>query len=133
MTVETVSQFLKQAFEDDAILEEVAKTIESGGDREGVVQVAAKYGYQFTPDELGSSIDEMNTAGAKLRQQSTELSDSELEAVAGGAFADVMEALFSSNNAGIGLGSPAWQGSSPTLNKMMDAMTWNTQTKAPNW
>ncbi|MEH1830138.1 MAG: Nif11-like leader peptide family natural product precursor [Nostoc sp.] len=128
MTVEAVSQFLKNAFEDDAILEEVAKAIESGGDREGVAQVAAKYGYQFTPEELGSSVEEMIADGAKIRQQSSELGESELDAVAGGTVGDIL--ISSVPTADIYqnvLSKSTW------LQQGMQAMTWNTGTKSPNW
>lgn len=128
MTVEAVSQFLKKAFEDDTILEEVAKAIEAGGDREEIVQLAAKHGYQFTPDELGSSIEEMTAAGAKIRQQAVELGETELDAVAGGTVGDILSSLSPTSD----IYSNVLPKSS-LLQQITNAMTWNTQKGAPNW
>lgn len=149
MSVEVVSQFLKQAFEDETILEEIAKAIEAGGDREGVVQVAAKHGYQFTPEELGSSIEEMSAAEAKIRQQATELDDSDLDAVAGGNEAlptiplrtpeltGGEAAANALSNVAIGMAPTGGYvdavSKSPALQAIGNALAWKSPTSGPNW
>jgi predicted ribosomally synthesized peptide with nif11-like leader len=82
MSVEAVNQFLQKVTEDPQLQEELAKALEADNDRQAAADLAAKHGYQFTPDELWA---EIQNRQSEFEQQSTgELSEDELEAVAGG-------------------------------------------------
>jgi predicted ribosomally synthesized peptide with nif11-like leader len=81
MSIESVNQFLQKVAQDTQLQEEIAKAMESENDRQAVVELGAKYGYQFTSDELGQEIQKNQQAAV----DSGELSEDELEAVAGGA------------------------------------------------
>ncbi|AFY58615.1 bacteriocin propeptide, TIGR03798 family/class IIb bacteriocin, lactobin A/cerein 7B family [Rivularia sp. PCC 7116] len=81
MSTQTVNQFFEKVSEDPELQQKLVKAIESENDRQAVTDLAAQEGFQFTSDELWEEI--------KNRQQaiidSGELSEEELEAVAGGA------------------------------------------------
>ena len=86
MSNEAAGQFLDRVESDEQLQEELAKVIESaesggeGADREGATQLGQKYGYDFTSDELWAEIKKRQ----EELQKTGELSDEELEAVAGG-------------------------------------------------
>ena len=99
MTVEAVNQFLEKVSEDEKLQEELAKALEVENDREAATELAGKYGYEFNSDELWQEVQKRQT-DLQQRQEAGELSDEELEAVAGGESA-VATALVS---AGIAIG-----------------------------
>jgi predicted ribosomally synthesized peptide with nif11-like leader len=81
MTIRALADFLERANGDQALQAELSSAVEgkeeSGCDE--LVRLAAGHGYHFTGEELHDALE-------KLRRQSTEgeLSDDDLEAVAGG-------------------------------------------------
>ncbi|MCA1993914.1 MAG: Nif11-like leader peptide family natural product precursor [Coleofasciculus sp. S288] len=82
MSVEAVAQFLERVNQDTALQQELAQAVESsapGEDRVAAAEIGAKYGYSFTPDEIGETME-----AAQKQQSGEELSEEELEAVAGG-------------------------------------------------
>lgn len=82
MNSEAVNQFLERVSQDPALQQEIAQAIDSsapGEDRLAAAQIAAKNGYSFTPGEIGETME-----AAQKQQSREELSDEELEAVAGG-------------------------------------------------
>jgi predicted ribosomally synthesized peptide with nif11-like leader len=89
MSNEAVNQFLERVQSDEQLQEELAQVIESaedageGADREGATDLGKKYGYDFTSAELWAEIKKRQDE-FQQRQTSGELSDEELEAVAGG-------------------------------------------------
>jgi predicted ribosomally synthesized peptide with nif11-like leader len=84
MSVETVNQFLQKVSEDTPLQEELTKVLESAeNDREAATELGAKHGYQFTSEELWQGIQNRQSE-FQVSQNQEELSDEELEAVAGG-------------------------------------------------
>ncbi|AFY58614.1 bacteriocin propeptide, TIGR03798 family [Rivularia sp. PCC 7116] len=81
MSVEAVNQFLTKVAEDAQLQEELAKAMQSENDRQAVTELANNKGYDFTGDELMQEIEKRQQAAA----DAGELSEEELEAVAGGA------------------------------------------------
>ena len=84
MSIEAVNQFLTKVEEDQQLQAELAQAMEAEDDRQAATELAAKHGYDFTPDELASEI-EKRQSEFQNNQTSDELSEEELEAVAGGA------------------------------------------------
>ena len=78
-----VEDFLNKVGEDEALQGELSKALESENDREAVTALAKSKGYDFSSEELWAEIQKRQ---AELNQKETagELSDEELEAVAGG-------------------------------------------------
>ena len=84
MSIEAVNQFLQKVTEDEKLQEELAQALESeDNDRAAAVELGVKYGYEFTPDEIGQEIQNRQSE-FQVRQEAGELNDEELEAVAGG-------------------------------------------------
>jgi predicted ribosomally synthesized peptide with nif11-like leader len=83
MSNSKVEEFLKQVSEDAALQGELAQALESDNDREAVTALANSKGYEFSSEELWAGI---QARQAELTAQAAEadLSDAELEAVAGG-------------------------------------------------
>ena len=83
MSLTKVEEFLNNVGEDQALQAELAKALEAENDREAVTALAKSKGYDFSSEELWAGIQKRQ---AELNQQeaSGELSDEELEAVAGG-------------------------------------------------
>lgn len=84
MSANSIQEFLTKVSEDQALQEELAKAMESENDREAVTELAKSKGYEFTAEELGSAIDQIQ-AEAQQQMDASELSEEELESVAGGA------------------------------------------------
>lgn len=84
MSIQSVQQFMDKVATDEKLQQELS-TIVTGNesDRAAAVQLASKYGYQFTSDELWQEIQKRQNELAQA-QQAGELDDAELEAVAGG-------------------------------------------------
>ncbi len=83
MTIAAVQEFLTKVSEDPTLQEQIAKAMESDNDRQAVTDLARSQGFEFTSEELGQEIQNRENA---FRQQpeSGELSEDELESVAGG-------------------------------------------------
>jgi len=84
MSTKKVEEFLNNVGEDEALQAELSQALEAENDREAVTALAKSKGYDFSSEELWAEIQKRQ---AELNQQeaSGELSDEELEAVAGGA------------------------------------------------
>ena len=79
-----VEEFLKKVEEDQALQAELAKALEADNDqREAVTALANSKGYDFSSDELWAGI-QKRQAEFSQHEAAGELSDEELEAVAGG-------------------------------------------------
>jgi predicted ribosomally synthesized peptide with nif11-like leader len=85
MSIEAVHSFFEELKTNQELQIELAKALESDNDREEVTKLANANSYNFTPDELWAEV-QKRQAEALKRQESGELSDEELEAVAGGEF-----------------------------------------------
>jgi predicted ribosomally synthesized peptide with nif11-like leader len=89
MSTQSVTQFLARVETDEQLQEELAQVIESaasggeGADRQGATELGKKYGFDFSSEELWAEI-QKRQGEFQQRQGSGELSDDELEAVAGG-------------------------------------------------
>ncbi len=79
MSIEAVNQFLDRVSSDRQLQAEVTQAMEAENDRLAVTQLAAKHGFEFTSEELGSQVQQTIEA-----QQEGELNEAELESVAGG-------------------------------------------------
>ena len=85
MSNQQVHEFLQKVTSDEQLQQELGQVLQSAkDDREAAVALAQKHGYIFSPDELWQEV--------KIRQgefgtttSNDELSDEELEAVAGGS------------------------------------------------
>jgi predicted ribosomally synthesized peptide with nif11-like leader len=86
MSIEAVNQFLQKVTEDASLQEELAKALDSENDRQAATDLGAKYGYMFTPEELGTEIQNRQSEFQR-KQNNGELSEKDLEAVAGGGAA----------------------------------------------
>ncbi|MDJ0650319.1 MAG: Nif11-like leader peptide family RiPP precursor [Xenococcaceae cyanobacterium MO_188.B19] len=84
MTIEAVNQFLTKVGEDQQLQAELAQVMEAENDCQAATELAAKYGYDFTPEELASEIEKRQNE-FQNNDTSDELSEEELESVAGGA------------------------------------------------
>jgi predicted ribosomally synthesized peptide with nif11-like leader len=85
MSVQAVNQFLQKVSEDEKLQQELTNILQAGGeDRKEATELAAKYGYQFTPDELWQEIQHRQSE-FQANKNSGELNEEDLEAVAGGA------------------------------------------------
>ena len=78
-----VEEFLKKVEEDQALQAELAKALEAENDREAVTALAKSKGYDFSSEELWAGI-QKRQAEFSQHEAAGELSDEELEAVAGG-------------------------------------------------
>lgn len=83
MALATVGEFLDQIGTDTALQAELSQALEAENDREAVTAIARSRGYQFSSDELWQEV-QSRQAEFQRRQEAGELSDEELEAVAGG-------------------------------------------------
>ena len=78
-----VEDFLNQVGEDATLQAELGQALESENDREAVTALANSKGYEFSSEELWAEIQKRQAELAQS-QAAGELSDAELEAVAGG-------------------------------------------------
>ncbi|MBE7385634.1 MAG: Nif11-like leader peptide family natural product precursor [Leptolyngbya sp. SIO1E4] len=83
MTTTAVQDFLTKVGEDQELQGEMAKALEAENDREAVTALAQAKGYEFTSEELWAEV-QARQAELEQRQAAGELTDEELEAVAGG-------------------------------------------------
>lgn len=84
MSQQAVADFFQKIAEDPTLQTSLAKALEADNDREAVTQLANDSGFEFTADELWEEVQKRQNE-FESRQTSGELSDEELEAVAGGA------------------------------------------------
>ncbi|MGD1913915.1 MAG: Nif11-like leader peptide family natural product precursor [Rivularia sp. (in: cyanobacteria)] len=81
MSIDAVNQFLEKVAQDSKIQEELAQLIQAEDhQRQAVVELGAKYGFEFSGDELMAEVEKRQQAAVN----SGELSEEELESVAGG-------------------------------------------------
>ena len=83
MSVESVQSFLTAVSEQQELQTQLTAALDAENDRQAVTDLAQSNGYDFTPEELWQEVQARQNA-VKQRQRSGELSDEELEAVAGG-------------------------------------------------
>ena len=101
MTIEAVNQFLTKVNQDQKLKDELSQAKKkSKNDRQAAVELAAKHGYEFTPEELDRRIEQLKNIQAK-QAANQELNESELEAVAGGACLGAPMATISQNCVGL--------------------------------
>jgi predicted ribosomally synthesized peptide with nif11-like leader len=85
MSTKKVEEFLNNVGEDEALQAELSQALESSeNDREAVTALAKSKGYDFSSEELWAEI-QKRQAEFSQQEAAGELSDEELEAVAGGA------------------------------------------------
>ncbi len=87
MSIEAVNQFLQKVSEDVSLQSELAQALNSENDRLAATDLGVRYGYMFTPDELGAEVQNRQSE-FQQNPSNAELSDRELEAVAGGGITD---------------------------------------------
>ena len=85
----SVEKFLEDVNSDSGLQEELAKALEAENDREEVTKLANSKGYNFTSEELWKEI-QKREKDLQKREEAGELSDEELEAVAGGGYGRVI-------------------------------------------
>ena len=112
MTTTAVQEFLGKVETDEALQAELAKALEAENDRQAVTELADSKGYDFTPEELWAEV-QRRQEEAKQKQAEGELSDEELEAVAGGEFvvgtvAISVASLAASASAGLAIPKIKW-------------------------
>jgi predicted ribosomally synthesized peptide with nif11-like leader len=115
MSIAAVQDFLSKVSDDQALQEELAKAMGAENDREAVTALAQAKGFDFTSDELWQEI-QARQSEAQERQAAGELTDEELEAVAGGEFlvstavgaSIVATAGLASVGVGIGISKIKW-------------------------
>ena len=89
MSIEAVNQFLEKVAQDSKIQEELAQAMQAEDDRQAVVELGSKHGFEFTGEELMTEVEKRQQAAI----DSGELSEEELEAFAGGACATFAETI----------------------------------------
>ena len=80
MSIDAVNQFLEKVAQDSKIQEELAQVMEAEDHRQAAVELGAKHGFEITGDELMTEVEKRQQAAVN----SGELSEEELESVAGG-------------------------------------------------
>ena len=80
MAIEAVRQFLTKVNHDEKSQSELSEAMGAKKDLTAAVELAARHGYEFTLEELAAQIEQL-----KRIQAGEQLSEEELEAVAGGA------------------------------------------------
>ncbi|WP_324281884.1 Nif11-like leader peptide family natural product precursor [Cyanobacterium aponinum UTEX 3222] len=94
MSQEAVIDFFEAVSQNEQLQERLMNIIESSeNDREDVATFASESGYEITADELWAEI-QKRQADFSQRQEAGELSDEELEAVAGGEFVATAMSIF---------------------------------------
>lgn len=83
MSIEAVNQFLIKVIQKQQLRVEIARVIKTRNPRQAVTELGAKHGYEFTPEELVIQLQNYQNQSL-ARAASNELSEEELETVAGG-------------------------------------------------
>ena len=112
MTTTAVQKFFETVGEDEALQAELAQALEAENDREAVTQLAKAKGYDFSPEELWTEV-QKRQAEAQDKVEAGELSDDDLEQVAGGltptAAALIIGGAFAgSATLGVGVKAAKW-------------------------
>lgn len=106
MSVEAAVAFLDSVPQNEELQKKLVEILESAeDDRAEAAKLANDNGYDITPDELWAEVQKRQNE-AKERQEAGELTDEELEAVAGGEFV-VASAIFALTTAVAKLGYTA--------------------------
>ncbi|WP_330204436.1 Nif11-like leader peptide family natural product precursor [Cyanobacterium sp. Dongsha4] len=89
MSQKNVSEFFAKVEEDDVLQQRLIQILQSEDldHREEAVKLANEYGYEVTGEELAQEVQKRQEDFAR-RQEMGELTDEELEAVAGGGGVD---------------------------------------------
>ncbi|MBE7383668.1 MAG: Nif11-like leader peptide family natural product precursor [Leptolyngbya sp. SIO1E4] len=106
MSATAVEEFLTKVGEDQALQTELANALQAENDRQAVTELATSKGYNFTPEELAAEVEKRQQV-AQERASSGELSDEELEAVAGGEVY-IVASIIMGGVMGGGLGAGAY-------------------------
>ncbi len=103
MSTQAVTDFLQKVAEDSTLQSELANMIGAENDREAVTQLAQRNGYEFSSEELWAEVQKRQAEfEAKRASGELELSDEELEAVAGGEIVSIaMSAIFLAATVGL--------------------------------
>ncbi|WNZ43907.1 Nif11-like leader peptide family natural product precursor [Leptolyngbya boryana CZ1] len=89
MSLEAAYQFIQQVIEDRILQAELVAVLQQEDDREAATQLGNRKGYHFTSDELWVAVQARQGELKRVsEEEGLELSDADLEAIAGG------EALF---------------------------------------
>ena len=107
MSIKSVKQFLSKVTEDQELQAELAAAMEAENDRQAATELGAKHGFQFTPEELGSEIANRQSE-FQTKQSANELSEQELEAVAGGSVLGEAASIAASAAVDIALDQAKW-------------------------
>ena len=107
MSIKSVKQFLSKVTEDQELQAELATAMEAENDRQAATELGAKHGFQFTPEELGSEIANRQSE-FQTKQSANELSEQELEAVAGGSVIATVATVAASAAVDIALDQAKW-------------------------
>lgn len=83
MAVEAVGQFFQAVAGDQSLQAELLQAMQAENDREAVTQLGNEKGYDFTSDELWAEV-QKRQAEFEKRREAGELTDEELELIAGG-------------------------------------------------
>jgi predicted ribosomally synthesized peptide with nif11-like leader len=78
-----VQEFLNKIGEDSSLQTELSHALESDNDRQAVTDLAKSKGYEFSSDELWAEVQKRQAEFA-TKQTAGELSEEDLETVAGG-------------------------------------------------
>lgn len=97
MSIDAVNQFLEKVAQDSKIQEELAQVMEAEDHRQAAVELGAKHGFEFTVEELITEVEKRQQAAI----ESGQLSEEELEAVAGGLAPVVVGGIISAVSATI--------------------------------
>lgn len=92
MSTTAVNEFLQRVIEDQSLQAELVQAMQAPNDREVVTQLGNQNGFEFTSDELWAEV-QKRQQDFESRQAAGELSDEELEAIAGGLSPAVVIAI----------------------------------------
>jgi predicted ribosomally synthesized peptide with nif11-like leader len=79
MSLQSVNDFLTQVSQDEELMKEMFEAMEADDDRQAVADLAISKGFDLTADELWEEVQRR-----QAEAPASELTDEELEAVAGG-------------------------------------------------
>jgi predicted ribosomally synthesized peptide with nif11-like leader len=88
MSNQKVEEFLTKVGEDPSLQTELSHALESDNDRQAVTDLAKSKGYEFSSDELWAEVQKRQAEFAN-KQTAGQLSEEDLEAVAGGVWGAV--------------------------------------------
>lgn len=93
MSLETVNQFLQKVSEDPQLQQDFAQALSSENQQQATYEVASKYGYDCSSDELWGEIKNIQSE-FQTKIDAGEIDEEELMAVAGGAGGTMRSGLF---------------------------------------